>query len=348
MARNEQLIRQHRILQILERTRFGQTVEEVRDALVEELGLRSLHIRSVTRDLKALQAAGIDVDSHPSPRGRVWRLGPHFKGAIKLTASATELIALSLARDLLFPLAGTPFWVGIETFWSKMRDTLPAPVWEHYEQYRQIIHVRGLATKSYESKQGILSTIHRAILEHRIVEAEYAAIGEKPSVRRLEPYAVVFYQSSLYIIAALEGAPEGEDRIRHWKLDRFHKATALDEWFKPDRSFDLQAHLGNSLGIFSGGTSKTYRIRISAKASRWVLEDPWHPAQEVKELPDGQVELTVPAVHDLEIIPRVMALGPEAEVLSPASCRTAIAKMVDELAEIYSRDKSPEKKGRGK
>ena len=73
MARNEQLIRQHRILQILERTRFGQTVEEVRDALVEELGLQSLHERSVTRDLKALQKAGIDVDCHATQRGRVWR-----------------------------------------------------------------------------------------------------------------------------------------------------------------------------------------------------------------------------------------------------------------------------------
>lgn len=343
MARNEQLIRQHRILQILERTRFGQTVEEVRDALVEELGLQSLHPRSVTRDLKALQSAGIDVDIHSTPRGKVWRLGPLFKGSFKLTASATELIALSLARDLLFPLAGTPFWVGIESFWTKMRETLPAPVWEHYEEYRQVVHVRGMATKSYEAKEGILSTIHRAILEHRVVEAEYAAIGEKPSVRRLEPYAVVFYQSSLYIIAALQGAAAEEDKIRHWKLDRFQKATALDAWFKPDRAFDLKTHLGKSLGIFSGGQSRNYRIRISEKAARWVLEDPWHPAQKVETQADGTVELSVPAVHDLEIIPRVLALGTEAEVLAPTSCRNAIAKMAAELAETYAAER---KKGR--
>jgi predicted DNA-binding transcriptional regulator YafY len=156
-------------------------------------------------------------------------------------------------------------------------------------------------------------------------------------VRRLEPYAVVFYQSSLYIIAALQGAAAGEDKIRHWKLDRFHKTTALDEWFKPDKSFDLKTHLGKSLGIFSGGQSKNYKIRISEKASRWVLEDPWHPAQKVETQPDGAVELTVPAVHDLEIIPRVLALGAEAEVISPASCRNAIAKMAAEIAETYTK-----------
>ena len=43
MARNEQLIRQHKILQILERVRYGKTLKELSDDLVEELGLASIH-----------------------------------------------------------------------------------------------------------------------------------------------------------------------------------------------------------------------------------------------------------------------------------------------------------------
>jgi len=74
MARNEQLIRQHKVLQILERSRFGRTLEEIRGDLVDELGLTSLHTRSVRRDLEALQAAGFDVESHEIQRGRVWKL----------------------------------------------------------------------------------------------------------------------------------------------------------------------------------------------------------------------------------------------------------------------------------
>ena len=57
VARNEQLIRQHKLLQILERYRFGRLLEELRDDLVEELGLSSLHVRTVRRDLEALQLA---------------------------------------------------------------------------------------------------------------------------------------------------------------------------------------------------------------------------------------------------------------------------------------------------
>lgn len=335
MARNEQLIRQHKILQILERVRFGKTLAEIRDDLVDELGLTSLHPRSVRRDLEALQAAGIDVGVHESPRGRVWKLGPRAKESHKITASATELMALSLSRDLLFPLVGTPFWQGIESFWTKIKEELPAAVWEHYEKYRRILYVLGTPAKSYAQQHGILDTINRAILQHRVVEIEYQPIGKPPGMRRIEPYAIVFYQSSLYIIAAACEVPPGEQRVRHWKLDRFRKATALDEWFEIPADFSLERHLGTSLGIFSSGQAKDFKIRISAFAAPWVIEDPWHAEQQVEPRDDGGILLTVRAAHEMEIIPRVLALGGEAELISPASCRRSLAKIARQLVSQY-------------
>ena len=343
MARNEQLIRQHKILQILERYRFGRLLDEIRNDLVDELGLSSLHQRTVRRDLEALQAAGIDVDVHDSQRGKVWKFGPLVKTVHKITASATELIALSLSRDLLYPLAGTPFWLGIESFWNKMREQLPEAVWSHYEKYRQTLFVRGMPAKSYQQQHGILQTLHRCIQEHRIAEIEYQPIGKDATQRRIEPYAVVFYQSSLYIIAAAVEIPAGTPgRIRHWKLDRFLKATALDAWFQRPADFDLEQHLGQSLGIFvADAHAKNFRIRISARAAPWIMEDPWHPDQQVVREDAGSVILTVTAAHDLEIIPRVLSLGSEAEVLAPVSCRRTIAQMIRAMAERY-RDEGPE------
>lgn len=338
MARNEQLIRQHKILQLLERYRFGRLLGEIRDELVEELGLSSLHTRTLRRDLEALQAAGIDVDVHTTARGKVWKLGPGVRGVHKISASATELIALSLSRDLLYPLAGTPFWLGIESFWNKMRDELPETVWRHYERYRQTLYVRGMPAKSYEEKHGILRTVHRAIMEHRVTEIEYQPIGKPARRRMIEPYAVVFYQSSLYIIAAAHELPEASaERVRHWKLDRFLKATALDKWFQPDAAFDLEQHLAQSVGIFSSsGQSRNFRVWISGKAAPWVTEDPWHPEQEVEEQPGGAIILTVQAAHELEVIPRVLALGSEAELLAPASSRETLGRMVAALAARYA------------
>lgn len=336
MARNEQLIRQHKLLQILERTRFGRTLEEMRDDLVDELGLTSLHTRSVRRDLEALQAAGIDVDVHEAGRGRVWKLGPHFRGAQPITASVTELLALSLGRELLYPLSGTPFWIGIESFWSKICNSMPSAVWQHYEKLRQILYVRGMPSKSYKKQEGIIRTINRAIQQHRMVRVEYQRPGEPQArIRKIEPYGIVVYQSSLYIVAAAAEIQETDQRVRQWKLDRFRKADALDEYFKRPTAFDLNQHLGQSIGIFGGGKPKKFRIRISAAAAVWVNEDPWHPEQEIEQHRDGSITLTVRAAHDLEVIPRVLALGTEAELLSPKSCRQAMAETVRQLAKVY-------------
>lgn len=336
MARNEQLIRQHKILQVLERLRFGATLEELRDAVVDELGLTSLHTRSIRRDLEALTAAGMPVTDEENQRGRVWKLSRSDKGLHKLAITSSELIALSMGRDLLLPLVGTQFWIGIESFWNKVREQLPDSVFEHYERYRRTLYVSGIPTKSYEKHQGILKTINRAIQEHRHLEMEYQVPGRSPTDRKIQPYGVVLFQSSIYVVAS-EAKTDGEDtdKLRHWKLDRFLSAKALDEWFKPHPDVDLQAHLGQTVGIFSGVEAQEYVIRLSEQAARWLEEDPWHAEQQLDENPDGSVTLRVRAYHDMEIIQRVMRLGGEAEVIEPQRCREAMIDTIKQLTKMY-------------
>lgn len=339
MARNEQLIRQHKILQVLERLRFGATLDELRNAVVEELGLTSLHPRSIRRDIDALTAAGIPITDEESQRGRVWKLSRSDKGLHKIAITASELIALSMGRDLMLPLVGTQFWSGIESFWNKVREQLPDAVWEHYERYRRTLYVLGLPTKNYEKHQGALKTINRAIQEHRHLQMEYQVPGRTPTQRTIEPYGVALFQSSIYVVATEEGRDgAGSERLKHWKLDRFLAAKALDSWFKPNETIDLSTHLGQSVGIFSGAEPKTYEIRLSPQAARWVQEDPWHAEQTLVEQADGRMVLTVTAFHDVEIIQRVMRLGAEAEILSPAHCRHEIKQTIAAMTQMYAAD----------
>ena len=125
MARNEQLIRQHKIIQILERRRYGASLEDLRDSVVQELGIGTLHVRSIRRDIEALQAAGMAIITEETQTGKVWKMSRVEKGLHKIAITASELIALSMGRDLLLPLVGTQFWQGIEGFWNKVREQLP-------------------------------------------------------------------------------------------------------------------------------------------------------------------------------------------------------------------------------
>lgn len=335
MARNEQLIRQHKLMQLLEYSRFGRTLEELRGDLVADLGLTTLHERTVRRDLEALQAAGFDIQTETVQRGRVFKLGQNNTGVHEIGISATELIALSIGRELLYPLLGTQYWRGIETFWNKVQETVPNGVYDHYSRYRKSLHVIGSPSKTYEHHAGALKTINRAMIEHRIVEIEYEPVGKPATVRRIEPYGLAVYQSSIYVVAAATEVEDPNERLRHWKLDRFHRATALDEYFKPDENIDLSSHLGKSIGIFSGEDPTPVRIRLGQHAAAWVGEDPWHPEQSLDNQPDGTVILTVPASHPREVLPKVLSLGSDAEVLGPKQFRDAVGKAVKGMAAKY-------------
>lgn len=336
MARNEQLIRQHKVLQILERVRFGKTLQELHDDVTEELGLKSLHTRTLRRDLEALQAAGFDVDVHDSPRGKIWKLGPMAKTATHISFSATELIALALGRELMHPLAGTQFGSGIESFWKKVREEVPSSVLGHYEKYRKTFRVQGLPIKSYESKQGIIKTINRGILEHRIIEVIYKSEGKEAKTRKIEPLEVILFRSSLYTIAAAHEDTDENSRIRVWKLDRFEKATLLDDYFKPPEDLDVDEFFGSSQSIFrSDADAIEYKVRLSEKAALWAAEEPWHPEQKLEQQSDTQFLLTVPDAHERDIYPKILALGSDAEVIYPEEARKDIINIIKEMGESY-------------
>ncbi|MEM6688690.1 MAG: WYL domain-containing transcriptional regulator [Planctomycetota bacterium] len=334
MARNEQLIRQHKLLQLLELSRFGRTLDEFRSDLVADLGLSTLHTRTVRRDIEALQSAGFDIRSESLERGKVYRLGDKTAGVHEIGISASEMIALAIGRELLYPLVGTQYWKGIETFWNKVQELVPDGVYDHFSRYREHMFVFGSPHKSYEQQEGILRTLNRAINEHRVCEVEYAAVDKPATKRTIEPYGVAFYQSSIYIVAAASEVKESSERMRHWKLDRFRSAIALDEYFKPDPNVDLSRRLGSTIGIFSGQSSTEVQIQLSSRAVAWVGEDPWHPDQELVPNEQGAV-LKVPAAHERELLPKVLSLGGEAEVLAPIAFREAVAEAVGRMSSRY-------------
>ena len=331
MARNEQLIRQHKLLQILERTRFGSTLTELRDSLVGDLGLSSLHTRTLRRDIEALQSAGIDIVNEELQRGKVWKLGPNAKHAYTITATATELVALSLGRELLAPLSGTFIGQGINSFWNRVQQEVPESVWQHYQRCRQTLFITGTPSKTYEHHQGFLKTLERCVLQHRWCHIEYSSLQHETSARRIAPRAIVFYNSSLYVIAhedKYDSAP------RHWKLDRISVAEALDEYFSPSDE-DFHDYLDSGIGIFANEGTVIYEIRLSSAAAKWVAEEPWHPRQELEPLADGGALLKVPAHHDMEVIPRVLGFCANAEILEPDSCRKVMIELLGNMVAMY-------------
>ena len=340
--RYKQVARACKVLEILQNSRYGKTTRELADAVVRYMGLRSVSLKSIERDLKFWQGYGFPIHSEKTSdpeRRTVWRLDRGYLELPGFQISVLELLAFAVGRELLFPLAGTPYWEGIQMLWSKMRETLPEPLWEHFERLRRNLVVRGPAAKQYADKEGMLSALNRAIYQHRVTAIRYQGLGQQQAQqRRIEPHALVLSGGSIYVVATDAGADRGEFKL--FKLDRLSQVTVGDERFKPRQDFDPEELFAASVGVYRARKAQRFQIRLSGPAARWVVEEPLHPKQILRPPAQGdeteEVVLEIPSAYEEEIIRGVLALGDHAEVLQPESCREALGGIARRLAGRYA------------
>ena len=101
--RGDQLARQWRVIRAIEASPGGLTVTEIAER--EETGIRTIY-----RDLEALQAAGFPLYTERAERGSRWAFIDTFRIKSPPPFSLTELISLYFHKDLVRVLKGTPLF----------------------------------------------------------------------------------------------------------------------------------------------------------------------------------------------------------------------------------------------
>src|ERR671918_1158001 len=103
MPRNQEVIRQWKVLHALESSRHGAAI----DALAKELEVTT---RTIRRDLAALQEAGFPLYDERDDEGRVhWRMDGQVLKGLETGFTLQELCALYLSRNLLEAVGAAPF-----------------------------------------------------------------------------------------------------------------------------------------------------------------------------------------------------------------------------------------------
>ena len=338
--RGKQTARQFKVLQLLENSRFGRTTRELRDDVVEQLGLRSLHEKTIKRDIEHWRNLGFPIqqlETANPDRPKIWKLDRGNLKVPRMPISVVELLAFSAGRELLYPLAGTPYWEGIQQLWERMRDSTSEDVLEHLDRQRAGLIVRGPQPKDYARKEGMLSTLNRAVYEHREVEIKYKRLGEpRPRKRRIQPHAICLFENSIYVLAVDAEPPDQPERpMKTFKLDRASSAELLDQRFSPRKDFDPQAYFDNSIGIFRNKKPKRFRIEVSAERADLAVESFSHPKKHVEVHEDGSVTIEIEAAYEEEILPRVLELSPYAELVAPKPSRKKLAEIARKMAAVH-------------
>jgi len=168
----------------------------------------------------------------------------------------------------------------------------------------------------------ITHTVELAVHENRRLELEYWTQAEdRYSERVVEPYALFNGRDNWYVAAW------DRDKLRHFRLDRIKRATALMERFEPNEALDPIAEIGGWPRTGRIGGSRTARVLISAEQARWVREQ----RTVLAELPSGEivVEFTFKSLDFL--VREVLKEAGDAAVLEPADAREAVLTAAEAL-----------------
>ena len=188
MPRNQEVIRQWKILHALDASRHGVTIA----ALASELNVTT---RTIRRDLAALQEAGFPLyDERDEDGGAHWRLDdPPLKG-LETGFTLAELCALYLSRNLLETVAGTPFQRDLTLAFSRLEKMLSPRMRQFLDRLPAVLTAKpGPQAHVGEATADIVARLLEATLHLRVTTMRYHSVSsDRTKDYSVHPYRLVF------------------------------------------------------------------------------------------------------------------------------------------------------------
>lgn len=276
-------------------------LQERREVTAEALATEvEVSVRTIYRDVAALQAAGVPLWTESGPgggirlvdgwSGRLDGIAPDEAGALFLAGTVAQASVLSTLPRELSARAGR----------IRERFHVDAPDW--FSRHEPVPHLDVVADAVWTGRR----------LDLRYVEAE----------RRVDPLGLVLKGGRWYLVAAHRGRP------RTYRIGRITAAAVRDERVRRPDGFDLAAWWSASADEFDLAIRRTeVTVRVSPRGLRWLPRAVLLPSVEAGEPDaDGWFRLTVPVESDEVAAHQLLSLGGDVEVVSPPAVRRALAE----------------------
>lgn len=325
--RNAEVTRQWQILREIETRRTGVTIHTLA-ALVK------VSTRTIRRDLQALQEAGFAIyDEGEENETKRWCLdGAPFR-SVQGGLSVSDVAALYLSRAVVEGLSGWLLADELRAAFEKLDQALNPRMREFLATLPSVISAKaGPRAPSHSVRQ--VDTTRRlfdATRDRRVVEMKYfSAAANRAKTYVVQPYRLALAQGGLYLVAWVPAY----DGFRTFATERIERLSVTDETFK--RTRELPARLfESSMGVFTGEPERI-EIAFAAPVAMFVRSRIWHESQELNDLPNGGVHMTLSVSNDSALRSWLLGFGSAARVLAPQALADAIAAECRRTIDVYA------------
>jgi predicted DNA-binding transcriptional regulator YafY len=290
-------------------------------------------VRTVYRDVDALNAAGVPVYGDAGHAGGYQLLGGYRTRLTGLTTPEAEALFLT---GLPGPAADLGLGTMLAGAQLKLRAALPASMRESADRLSERFYLD--APGWYRKAETVphLPAVAGAVWDRQAIRVRYRRWQEPAEVSRLlEPHGLVLKAGTWYVVARTGG------QLRTYRVDQIMDVTSRGPAFDPEPDFDLQAywlsylagfherlHTGHAVIRLSPAGVQRIRSLLSAAVTAAV-------ASTAVTEPGGWVRARVPIESDAHALTEFLRLGADLEILEPASLRAAAARTASALAGLY-------------
>jgi predicted DNA-binding transcriptional regulator YafY len=292
----------------------------------------SIGLRTVYRDIKALNEAGVPVSGEA---GVGYRLMEGYK-LPPVMFSADEATALLTAGKLMQSMSDETFSNHYTTALDKIKAVLRHAEKDHLHEIENHIEVVSHPSFAYKKPTELhLTRILKAIASSSVIQINYTSAGRNESIsRNVEPIGIYFLGSHWYLIAFCRLRKD----YRNFRTDKINRIA-------PTTDKIIQTH--PSLHSFLSRITERKEVfkvvvEVNRDAARYLGDQKYYNGFVNEEILDNTVRMTFLTCSLAGFARWFMLYGDEARIVEPLELNDRVAEIAGNiLKKIQQRETMP-------
>jgi predicted DNA-binding transcriptional regulator YafY len=284
--------------------------------------------KSIQRDLDFMRdRLELPLEYDPVRRGYLYT--GEVSGFPTLQMTEGELFALLVAEKAVRQYRGTSFERPLISAFRKLAASLPETVSISLADWSETISFRTSAEPLLDLER--FQILAQAAAQRRQVRLRYRKPGQKATEdRTVDPYHLANINGEWFLF----GYCHLRRDIRTFAPARILEVNETGQRFVRPHRFSLEKRLRDSFGVITGTGEHRVIIRFDEWVADYIREKRWHPSQELRERPEGGVELRLRLSSLTEVQRWILSWGGRAVVLAPEELASSVRR---EAAGILAR-----------